>query len=64
MASHVYLREQPSLLTSRYYGPSAGRFINRDTAGYGGGPNLYAFRRGCRRPSSSSNALDRPGYNG
>jgi RHS repeat-associated protein len=34
---------QPYLLTTRYYDPSMGRFVNRDTAGYGGGPNLYAF---------------------
>jgi RHS repeat-associated protein len=33
---------QPYLLTFRYYDPSMGRFINRDTAGYSGGPNLYA----------------------
>lgn len=31
------------LLTHRYYDPKAGRFVNRDPIGYGGGINLYGF---------------------
>ena len=31
------------LLGSRYYAPNLGRFLTRDTIGYQGGPNLYAY---------------------
>ena len=32
-----------ALLTTRYYDPSAGRFLTRDPAGYAGGINLYDY---------------------
>ena len=34
------------LLTHRYYDAGAGRFINRDPIGYGGGMNLYGYADG------------------
>jgi len=42
---HGYYRDYTGLylLTHRYYDAGAGRFVNRDPIGYGGGMNLYGF---------------------
>ena len=46
------------LLGHRYYDPYRARFLTRDPAGYGAGPNLYAFCDGDPINESDPSGLD------